>query len=263
MTPTRNWGVNFYQVLLEKFESVYRPGKQVCVDEAIIAFRGKVHFRVFIKNKPDKYGVKAFKMCDSKNGYCCKIEMYTGKREEEPSEKGATCDLVVRLVEDLAASGRIVFMDNYFSSPVLYHTLLDMGLRATGTARNRKGLPAEIKNLKLKPTEKMEMTDGTLNVVKIHDRRQVMLLSSIHSMVGKNSRRRDREGIPIEKPQMIEEYNRYMGGVDTNDQRNKAHVEVVEESLFLLVLYCHAQWPHRVRRVVSGKWKEGHDTEEI
>jgi hypothetical protein len=45
----------------------YIPDEELTVDEGICGFRGRVHFRVFIKGKPEKYGMKIF-LCEATSG---------------------------------------------------------------------------------------------------------------------------------------------------------------------------------------------------
>ena len=79
----------------------------------MIPFRGKVHFKVYNPDKPDKYGVKSYQLCDSSNGYCCKFEIYTGGNQDPPSAKGETYDPVLQrvfrreLVKELVCSSGI------------------------------------------------------------------------------------------------------------------------------------------------------------
>ena len=54
---------DIYIVGTEKFSSVWKPGKNVCINE------GKVHFKVYNPDKPYKIGVKSYQLCDSSNGY--------------------------------------------------------------------------------------------------------------------------------------------------------------------------------------------------
>ncbi|XP_049768515.1 piggyBac transposable element-derived protein 4-like [Schistocerca cancellata] len=53
--------------LLESQKSFY-PSENLIIDEGMCGFCGRVVFRVYIKNKPDKYGIKMFTVCDSKTG---------------------------------------------------------------------------------------------------------------------------------------------------------------------------------------------------
>ena len=49
--------------LVPKFQDVYTPEEKLTIDEAICPFRGRIFFRVYIKGKPHKYGIKMFELC--------------------------------------------------------------------------------------------------------------------------------------------------------------------------------------------------------
>ena len=53
-----------YSVITGNFSDVWKPGKNICMDEGMIPSRGKVHFKVYNQDKPDKYGVKLYQLCD-------------------------------------------------------------------------------------------------------------------------------------------------------------------------------------------------------
>ena len=44
----------------------------------MIGFRGRFGAKQYIPNKPTKYGVKAFTLADSLNGYILDVLLYTG-----------------------------------------------------------------------------------------------------------------------------------------------------------------------------------------
>jgi hypothetical protein len=44
------------------------PDESLAIDKAICAFQGRIHFRVYMKGKPYKYGIKIFKLCEAKRG---------------------------------------------------------------------------------------------------------------------------------------------------------------------------------------------------
>lgn len=62
------------------------PGKDVCVDENLYGFHGRVAFRIFNPNKPRKYGIKIWMLCDCATNYVWSADIYTGK-EREPKKK--------------------------------------------------------------------------------------------------------------------------------------------------------------------------------
>lgn len=69
----------------------------------------------------------------------------------------------------------------------------------------------------------MTIYDGKIRCLKWMDKRLVNMLSTHHdaSMVEKERRTKESEnGVEIiQKPKMIEDYNKHMGGVDKSDQQ--------------------------------------------
>ena len=77
-----------YAMLLKNFREVFLPGPRMCVDEGMIPYRGKIYFKCYMPDKPDKYGLKAFELCDGDTGYCNNFVLYTGARGVPASSQG-------------------------------------------------------------------------------------------------------------------------------------------------------------------------------
>lgn len=88
-----------------------------------------------------------------------------------------------------------------------------------GTVRvTRKGLPKAVvaKNVKLKKGECVFRRKGNILCLKWCDKRQVSLISTIHSAVEMQVKT-NFMGQPVIKPHLIHDYNLKMGGVDHSD----------------------------------------------
>ena len=114
----------FIDALKKNFESVYIPSKQMAIDEATIPWRGNLSFRVYNPDKPHKFGIKIYELCD-RNGICVRFEIYSGKVDS--STKGAIHDLIMRLMEPYLDQGYDIFFDNFYNSPQLVIDLLERG----------------------------------------------------------------------------------------------------------------------------------------
>ena len=68
-----------YHRILAQFCSVYSPHQALAIDESMVAWHGNLSFRVYSPDKPVKYGLKAYALCDAENAYCLKFKLYTGK----------------------------------------------------------------------------------------------------------------------------------------------------------------------------------------
>ena len=81
-TPSSPKKINKVKLLLErllkKFQSSYYPGKNVAIDETMVGFHGRFGAKQYMPQKPTKWGIKAFTMADSSNGYLLNVLVYTG-----------------------------------------------------------------------------------------------------------------------------------------------------------------------------------------
>ena len=86
-----------FDTLNDRFKEVYSPGENICIDEALCPWRGRVNFRVYIKNKPVKWGIKLYEICESESGYVHNMEVYC----RYPGLSNTPSNVVKRLLEPL------------------------------------------------------------------------------------------------------------------------------------------------------------------
>ena len=91
----------------------YKPHKEVTVDEAMIAFRGRLSFRQYLPAKPTKYGIKVWVRADSNNGFVNEFQIYIGKPAGAQCEVGLGKRVVLDLTEKIRDKRHHVFIDNY------------------------------------------------------------------------------------------------------------------------------------------------------
>ena len=58
----------FINQMSEKCAECYNPGQELSVDKAMISFKGRLHFRQYMPQKPVKFGIKVWELCDSEMG---------------------------------------------------------------------------------------------------------------------------------------------------------------------------------------------------
>nr|XP_022290940.1 piggyBac transposable element-derived protein 4-like [Crassostrea virginica] len=210
-----------YQKILSRFHTVYAPHQALAIDESMVAWHGNLSFRVYSPDKPIKYGLKAYMLCDAENAYCLKFKLYTGKSSVRPSENGATYDLVMDLLRNYYEKGHILFCDNYYSSPRLFMDLWILGTGATGTVRQyRKGIPKIIKDCKLSTRgETSTVHYGPLSCLKYQDSKTVYLISTTEtSNIVTTSNHDFHTNETKIRPSMVHVYDKKMGAVDRNNQ---------------------------------------------
>jgi hypothetical protein len=136
-----------FEHLLQKFKHYYVPGQNMSLDEGMIPTKNKLSFKQYIKNKPIRWGIKIFILCDAENGYIVNAEVYTGKQEHLNVETnlGVTGNLVVRLTEDYQGQYYTIYTDRFYTSVKLTKHLLTKQVGLCGTAMtNRHGFPKEL-----------------------------------------------------------------------------------------------------------------------
>ena len=174
-----------YEAIRQKCRELYQPSQNVSVDERMIRFKGRHIMKVYIKNKPTKWGFKSFALCDSSNHYHWNFELYTGQGPAA-SEYGKTYDLVLRLLQPLLDQGYHLYTDNYYTSNDLATSLLARQTHLVGTVRaNRTGFPVALKNVKhFERTavrgELRYVRNGPIVHMQWLDKRVVSLLSTLH-----------------------------------------------------------------------------------
>ena len=142
----------------------------------------------------------------------------------EKSGKGVTHDIVMLLVDGYRDRGHHLYGDNFYTSPILFTSLWNAGFGACGTLRcNRTGTPEVIKKPpRMAKGDVITAQSDILFFLKWKDKREVTVVSTLHddTMVTKHRRTSSVDGgfEEIAKPQAIEQYNRFMGGVDKLDQ---------------------------------------------
>lgn len=196
---------------VENCRNNYTPSEYLTVDEQLLGFRGRCPFRMYIPNKPDKYGIKIVMMCDAKTFYMVSAIPYVGK-ESRPSNLPIPTQYVLELSKPIQKTNRNITVDNWFSSMGLAASLKEVGLTLVGTLRkNKPEIPTEF--LKPKTLEPNRFAfDGDVVLVSHtpNKSRVVMLMSTMHNdnEVDENSG----------KSEINLFYNATKGGVDVFDQ---------------------------------------------
>ena len=131
--------------------------KHLAAAEIIVLFKGRVNFKQYIPKKHKWFGIKLYKLCDSK-GYTYNMSMYFGK-----GRKCATFSMTATYARIDNVEHKL-FMDNFFSSPASFDDSHTKTIYCCGTVRpNRKGM---LKNfghkMKLKKGELKTKMKGNL-----------------------------------------------------------------------------------------------------
>ncbi|XP_066252466.1 piggyBac transposable element-derived protein 4-like [Euwallacea similis] len=214
-------------MLLKNYNSIIKPGRILTIDETMVPYRGRLHFRQYIPNKSHKYGVKLYKMC-SPDGFTFNMKVYAGKGTTT-TEFGHSHEIVMQLLEIIEPKEeRIIFGDNFYSSIPLVESLYKQKMFYCGTLRsNRKGIPQGL-NHKIKRGEVIGKEGDSIKIIKWVDKRPVMMITSDPSYDATviSTGQRNRIGFEILKPKCIIDYNKAKKGVDYSDQMSSYHSSI-------------------------------------
>lgn len=135
-------------IFVENCKKMYEASPFGTVDEELVKFRGRCPFKVYMPNKPGKYGIKIWMLCDATTFYCCNLQVYLGRTGDQ-REMNQGPRVVKELVSHWNNSGRNVTTDNFFTDITLAEDLLACNVTLLGTMRkNRKDLPKCLVNVK-------------------------------------------------------------------------------------------------------------------
>ena len=244
--------------VLEMFLAEIRKVPQenrVSVDEMVIPFKGRSHLKQYNPKKPKKWGYKAQALCGS-SGFLYNLEIYCGKhsepcRADEP-DLGASSNVVVRMLRYTPRNiDPKVFFDNWFASIPLLVYLKNQGIASVCTVR-RDRLPgatlptdAELKKAGRGAFVELGALSGgvEISVVKWQDKGAVHLASTYVSAepVGSCQRfdKKKKETVTVDRPNIVNEYNSFMGGVDLIDMLLALYRIKVRSSKYYMRIFYH------------------------
>ena len=214
--------------LFEKFQTSYAVSREVCVDESLLLWKGRLIFKQYLPLKRSRFGIKLYKLCESKTGYIYRFFVYVGKSTPTiyppglapPPDFGQTESIVWYLMLPLFDIGHCLYVDNFYTSLPLFRALYARNTVACGTIRsNRKGFPKSLIQKKLTVVgESSALRADELVALKFHDRKDVYMLTTAHNSACPSVKVRRKSMQTMAKPNCILNYNCMMGGVDKCDQ---------------------------------------------
>ena len=90
---------NFLTIISRNVEREYRLSRDISIDETMVPHKGRLSFKQYIKNKPKRWGIKLWVLCQADTGYVYRFQVYLGKQEGNPET-----NLARRVVRDLTVT---------------------------------------------------------------------------------------------------------------------------------------------------------------
>ena len=104
---------HIWDLFQEWCQVCYKPGAFLTIDEKLVPFRGWCSFCIYMKSKPDKYGIKVWVITNSELHYVLNSQVCLGKVGLNP-EVGQGQRVVEELSQIYYGSGQNITCDNFF-----------------------------------------------------------------------------------------------------------------------------------------------------
>ncbi|XP_042860555.1 piggyBac transposable element-derived protein 4-like isoform X3 [Penaeus japonicus] len=243
------------------FKKVFTPERKVTVSELLGSDKGRHRT---VKNNPSKrarFSMKVYKLCGSGGkaaGYTSAFKIYIGQNrsDEVPSSMKAVVDLMHEA--GLFEKGYQLYLNNWYSSPQLFHYLQSRKTEAIGTVRlNCKFMPKDLSVRRKGDIDIRTSREGMMAMAWL-DNEQVNILSTMHKGNEIVDLPTNKRGLVKRKPLCIVVYNNGMKRFDTSDQlahsypgtrkTNKWYMNIFYNLLNMAIVNAHA-----VHKWLGGK----------
>lgn len=227
----------------KKFMLHFVPNMNISHDEAMIEYFGKHGCKQAIRNKPVRFGYKAWCQ-NTPQGYLCSFDLYQGKTYEGNDDLedliGKCPSTVFHLLASYCEEKKVLpyhfFFDNLFTSFPLLKELVKHGYNGTGTLRsNRLEKSCPLKSVA--SMDKLERGcidavtgicgEAKINTTRWKDNAVVTIASTLlrEDPIGKVKRwsKQLKKYIQVDIPHVVDTYNKNMGGTDRMDENINAY----------------------------------------
>ena len=212
---------------------------------------------MFITGKPIRFGYKVWMLCSS-DGYPHQADIYCGK-SDRPKNRGLGEHVILKFAEMIPEKGNHeLHFDNFFTSHSLLCQLREMGVRATGTAREGRiggaKLPDKRYYRKADRGTFDYLCDGAVCIVRWSDNNVVTCATNFDSVHPVSLVERHVKGSvnksKVHQPRMITNYMSGMGGVDLMDRLLSAYRPQIKSKKWWWNLFTNA-----INMAVVASWK--------
>jgi hypothetical protein len=217
---------------------MYKPGKNLTIDEQLFPSKSRCSFIQYMANKPDKFGIKFWLICCLESKYVLTAEPYLGKSDLKPTNELVGENVVKTLAKPFLNKGHCICTDNFFSSFNVAKHLVQYKTTFIGTMRrSKRELPAFVfLNLKLHDSCFYQhlSTGCVLTTYQCKAAKNVTILStevddsSVPTRIEKDRARVRLDSSNVvenmkKKPKSVLIYNSLKCGVDSVDQMSRQY----------------------------------------
>ena len=234
---------------LNRCSKYFSASDSFSIDEGMISYYGRHGCKQYIQNKPIKFGFKVWTLATS-DGAGVFFEPYCGKSTKiHDYGLGQGPNVVLDLVDkaNLRPGSRLYF-DNLFTSFPLLDELSKQGFGGTGTLRQNRLHQVPLKSKK--EVMKKSTLRGSSEAVYFEDQvccvwkdnKPVYAASNIHSAstghhIATRYSREQHKDLEYPMPDLLNYYNKGMGGVDLLDGSIKLYYPAYRSKKWWFPIY--------------------------
>ena len=104
----------FLDMIRDRFQKVFNPGQNLSVDKSLVLFKGRLHFRQYIKTKRARFGIRLYEFTTS-GGIILDVLVYCRARvfeDDENSLMPPSKRIPEELMTPFLDEGHVLFTDN-------------------------------------------------------------------------------------------------------------------------------------------------------
>jgi hypothetical protein len=217
---------DIWERFISNSQSCFKPDFELTIDEQLLPCKTRCPFIQFMPNKPDKFGIKFWLLCDVKSKYVCNGYPYLGKQDLRDEGDFLGESVIKKLTQPYLNKGYHVTADNYFSSRKAALYLLENKTSFLGTLKgNKREIPIlydskqNIKNNKLTLYSSEFYRDEKgclLTLYQGKTDKNVLILSTLHDQIYIDCANK-------KKPNTVISYNTTKFGVDAVDNMTRLY----------------------------------------
>jgi hypothetical protein len=111
--------------LKKNFSNCVNPTQNLCIDESLMLWKGRLGFKQYIPSKLHRFGIKSFELVDCETKFIFDFIVYTGSNTECQITPGLglSGSIVLELMQRYLNKGHHLYLDNWYTSPTLFELL--------------------------------------------------------------------------------------------------------------------------------------------
>ena len=213
---------SFLNMPVKCFQGAFHPFQNISIDEMVIKYKGRWRNKQDNPNKPSKYHIKTFGVCNT--GYAYNILTYFGSETpyNEDMKDATMSEKVYEYLLSPLGTGHHVFADRYYTTYKLLEYMTEKKFYYSGKLQtNCKDFPVEVKTsgkMKFQEVKSIRSKNDYLCTMWKDKKAKKPVIRVSSKFSNSTTNVTSKQGKVTEKLTLIHEYNQWLNGCDRLDQ---------------------------------------------